>query len=171
MQTITNSNLTLVPSSTSSVASLEATSQMEREPTSYYYGNGNPSPLLNLPVDVLRILATKLAEQNAALPLRFVCKKLRDLNVVKNATTKIKDATAYALNLHSPALAVWLHNSLQYPPTARSCEAAAEDGNLPHLMWLRAQDCPWDENTCAAAAKGGHLALLQWARANGCPWD
>ena len=39
------------------------------------------------------------------------------------------------------------------------------------LLWLRANGCPWDEETCTCAAEGGHLEVLQWARANGCPWD
>ena len=66
-----------------------------------------------------------------------------------------------------------------------------------HEVCLRANGCPWDEDTCAnaaagghlevfsgrvrngargvrdvrAAAKGGHLEVLQWARQNGCRWD
>jgi len=36
---------------------------------------------------------------------------------------------------------------------------------------LRANGCPWDEQTCYMAARGGHLEVLQWARANGCRWN
>jgi hypothetical protein len=43
-------------------------------------------------------------------------------------------------------------------------------GHLAVLQWLRANGCPWDENTCSQAAWVGHLAVLQWARANGCAW-
>ena len=58
------------------------------------------------------------------------------------------------------------------PPGAlRLTQAAALQGHLEMLQWLRERGCPWDERTCAAAACGGHLALLRWARANGCPWD
>ena len=51
------------------------------------------------------------------------------------------------------------------------CAAAARGGDLEKLMALRADGCPWDEDTCHGAAEGGHLEVLQWARANGCPWD
>ena len=48
---------------------------------------------------------------------------------------------------------------------------AAGRGKIESLTCLRANGCPWDEETCAAAARGGHLEVLQWARQNGCPWD
>ena len=51
------------------------------------------------------------------------------------------------------------------------CEAAARGGHLEELKVLRANGCPWDEQTCSHAAAGGNLVVLQWARANGCPWD
>jgi hypothetical protein len=44
-------------------------------------------------------------------------------------------------------------------------------GHLEMLQWLRANRCPWDEETCALAAEGGQPAVLRWAHANGCPWD
>ena len=50
-------------------------------------------------------------------------------------------------------------------------QEAAAKGQLEVLKWLRANGCPWDEQTCASAAQAGHLEVLQWARANGCPWD
>ena len=53
----------------------------------------------------------------------------------------------------------------------RLCQAAARSGQLEELQALRAEGCPWDEDTCFSAAKGGHFEVLQWARANGCPWD
>ena len=43
-------------------------------------------------------------------------------------------------------------------------------GQLEELKMLRADGCPWNEDTCFWAATRGHLGVLQWARANGCPW-
>lgn len=51
------------------------------------------------------------------------------------------------------------------------CHAAAGNGQLEILKWLRKNHCPWNETTCSEAARGGHLDILQWARANDCPWD
>jgi hypothetical protein len=51
-----------------------------------------------------------------------------------------------------------------------SCLAAAR-GQLESLKCLRANGCPWEEETCSNAAWGGHLGVLQWARQNGCPWN
>ena len=47
--------------------------------------------------------------------------------------------------------------------------SAAYGGHLAVLTWLRANDCPWDEDVCAFAASNGHLEVLQWAREHG--WD
>jgi len=35
--------------------------------------------------------------------------------------------------------------------------SAAYGGHLAVLTWLRANDCPWDEDVCAYAASNGHL--------------
>ena len=51
------------------------------------------------------------------------------------------------------------------------CMAAARSGQLEELKVLRANGCPWYEDTCWSSARGGHLEVLQWARANGCEWD
>jgi hypothetical protein len=34
---------------------------------------------------------------------------------------------------------------------------------------LRANGCPWNEETCSFAAVGGHHDVLKWAIKNGCP--
>ena len=57
------------------------------------------------------------------------------------------------------------------PWDEETCAYAAEGGYLEVLQWARTNRCPWNEETCAIAAEGGHLEMLQWARANGCPWD
>ncbi len=57
------------------------------------------------------------------------------------------------------------------PWDENTCGFAARSGYLNILKWLRANGYPWDEATCAIAAMGGHLDVLKWARKNGCPWD
>ena len=52
-----------------------------------------------------------------------------------------------------------------------TCTYAAKGGHLEVLQWAGENDCPWDEQTCAYAAAGGHLEILEWARENRCPWD
>ena len=52
----------------------------------------------------------------------------------------------------------------------RMCAAAAADGELDVLKWLRQLGCPWDETTCKNAREGRYLEVLQWAHRNGCPW-
>ena len=51
----------------------------------------------------------------------------------------------------------------------QTCAAAALGGCLEVLIWLRENNCPWDEKTCEEAARGGHLEVLKYARDNGCP--
>jgi len=57
-------------------------------------------------------------------------------------------------------------------PDEWACAAAAANGDLGLLRWLRTElGCAMDESTCAAAARGGFLHVLKWARAHGCAWD
>ena len=56
------------------------------------------------------------------------------------------------------------------PWNEETCMGATEGGQQKVLQWARANGCPWDGNTCSAAALGGHLEVLKWARANRCPW-
>ncbi|KAL6080170.1 Ankyrin repeat domain-containing protein 60 [Balamuthia mandrillaris] len=54
----------------------------------------------------------------------------------------------------------------------RVCAAAAAEGQLQLLQWLREKTgCPWDESTCISLASLGNLEALQWVRENGCPWN
>jgi hypothetical protein len=57
------------------------------------------------------------------------------------------------------------------PWDEETCSTAARGGQLEVLQWLRANGCPWDEKTCARAVDIRHLEMLKWARANGAPWD
>ena len=42
---------------------------------------------------------------------------------------------------------------------------------LENMMWLKKNNCPWDENTFDAAAENGNLKNMMWLRENNCPWD
>ncbi|KAJ1617135.1 hypothetical protein T492DRAFT_894216, partial [Pavlovales sp. CCMP2436] len=67
--------------------------------------------------------------------------------------------------------------------TAGACTAAAGEGQLGALGWLRSRGwhletlryahehgCPWDTLTCYYAALGGHLEVLRYAHEHSCPW-
>ncbi len=49
------------------------------------------------------------------------------------------------------------------------CEAAAENGQLTTLQWLRANGYPWTKMTSWYAAAGGHLDTLRWLVTQCCP--
>jgi hypothetical protein len=49
------------------------------------------------------------------------------------------------------------------------CAAAAANGHLETIRWLRAHHCQWDVNTIERAAEHGHVRVVEWARANGAP--
>jgi len=55
--------------------------------------------------------------------------------------------------------------------TAGACSAAAKNGQLGALTWLRSRGCPWDGDISYCAAKGGHLEVLQYAHEHICLWD
>ncbi len=48
--------------------------------------------------------------------------------------------------------------------------AAAAQGHLAAVQWLRAQGCPWDGSVQEAAAAGGHTEVVAWLAGAGCPW-
>lgn len=48
--------------------------------------------------------------------------------------------------------------------------AAATEGGLDVLVWLRERGFDWDEAVCTTAAARGDLPLLQWIHEHGCPW-
>jgi len=54
---------------------------------------------------------------------------------------------------------------------ADACAAAAKNGQLDALTWLRSRGCPWNCSTCTNAASEGHLEVLRYAHEHGCPWD
>src|SRR5690606_16378293 len=51
-----------------------------------------------------------------------------------------------------------------------TCVAAAEEGQLGVLRWLREEvHCEWDGRTLATALFGGHWEVIEYARKHGCP--
>ena len=52
-----------------------------------------------------------------------------------------------------------------------ACCAAADNGALDNLQWLRANDFPWCEKVLINACMHEHVNVLEWARANGCEWS
>jgi len=51
--------------------------------------------------------------------------------------------------------------------------AAAKEGQLSVLQWLREEGCPMNGNkACMMAAKEGHLAVLEWVvKTQACQWN
>lgn len=75
--------------------------------------------------------------------------------------------TAAAINGELTVLK-WLREN-GYPWDAHTCAFAAECGQLEVLKWLRENGCPWNEHTCAYAEQAGATETLEWAVKNGCP--
>ncbi len=149
---------------------------------SAYRGYGVASkdlpPLLSLPKEVLDLITVHMIYQHSPLiPLRFVCKRLANLPLVKAQSDTIRELTIKtaeaerAIAQGNISLVEWYHERLHYPLTYESSVAATKGGNLAMFQWLYEKECPWDARTTTELSKGGHLAVLQWARAHGCPWN
>ena len=82
-----------------------------------------------------------------------------------------KLTTAQAAELGHFEMLKHMHLRGRLQHKAALCAAAATGGQLERLHWLRANGCPWNEDTCKCAAMNGQLTVLQRARANGCPWE
>ena len=67
----------------------------------------------------------------------------------------------------------YYHNNQCPRPTADSSlvDAAAENGHLEAVKYLRQKGYEWNCMTCAFAAKTGQLEVLKYAHENGCLWD
>ena len=50
-----------------------------------------------------------------------------------------------------------------------TCARASGGGHLDLLIWLRDQNCPWNDLTTSHAAKLNKLNTFKWAFENGCP--
>ena len=65
----------------------------------------------------------------------------------------------------------WLWSGGDIYDSAACMYAAAGNGHLETLKWLRSKGCPWSASTWSSAAKGGHWEILRWLQSEGCPWD
>eukprot|EP00953_Heterococcus_sp_UTEX-ZZ885_P014383 8158-Heterococcus_DN1.PRE.6 len=57
------------------------------------------------------------------------------------------------------------------PYTVTHMRLAAEQGHQEMCMFLRSQQCPWDESVCEAATATDCPVTLRWLHEHGCPWD
>lgn len=71
----------------------------------------------------------------------------------------------------------WLVSEARCPQTTNHshepCQAAAREGHLDVIRWLRGRHAPWGKMTSYLAARGGHLEVLKWLREQDppCPWN
>ena len=86
-------------------------------------------------------------------------------------------AEVYGANAHRHLMVLkWMQ--AQQPPcpaayTSRMFTAAAKEGNMELLAFLRSQDCPWGSSTADAAFESGHFEALfwLWSQVPSCPWQ
>src|ERR1700722_13438790 len=64
----------------------------------------------------------------------------------------------------------YMKNMASIKPKLNAHEIAA-CGYLNVLQWAWKSGCSLDAETCSSAAFGGHLSILMWLRDNDCPWD
>ena len=69
----------------------------------------------------------------------------------------------------SVELISWLHEEVYWGFRSSDCAAASRRNNLPALMYLHEQGCPWNEQTVINAVALGHLDCLKYALSNDCP--
>ncbi|GFH53190.1 hypothetical protein CTEN210_09666 [Chaetoceros tenuissimus] len=55
------------------------------------------------------------------------------------------------------------------PWNEKTCESAAQFGNIEALKWARNEGCPWDERTFGIAIKFNEMKIVQYCIDNGCP--
>jgi len=66
----------------------------------------------------------------------------------------------------------WLVKATKYESIDEwTCVAAAQEGQLEALKWLKEHGRDMNEWVCWTAARNGHLEVLKWARENGASWD
>lgn len=131
--------------------------------------------LLDLPDDSLQGIVRQL-RPDSHLAVALVCRRFRrvlDAYVVpfNFGGTKRRYWTPLQSLTHSFERLEWAVTCCHAPLCPALSEAAAADGRIDCLQWLRTMGCPWNSATSAMAAQRGHLQLLQWAHENGCPWD
>tara|TARA_B110000261_G_scaffold358_1_gene392 strand:+ start:6188 stop:7360 length:1173 start_codon:yes stop_codon:yes gene_type:complete len=135
---------------------------------------GEAIPGLLNDIVVTHILRSENFDDPADLArLRVVSQSMRDAVTATGLKVEevVNGSTAVELGCLSALRRLQRRGRLSTEERKYFCEAAARGGHLEELKVLRANGCPWDEQTCSHAAAGGNLVVLQWARANGCPWD
>lgn len=75
----------------------------------------------------------------------------------------------YAAQYNRRDVLEWLYTDLAhlYTMDARAAWAAARNGHLELLQWMRARGCPWDYEAGIAAAQMNNVHVLRWMAANG----
>ena len=135
---------------------------------------GEAIPGLLNDIVVTHVLRSEYFDDPADLArLRVVSQSMRDAVTATGLKVEevVNGSTAVELGCLSALRRLQRRGRLSTEERKYFCEAAARGGHLEELKVLRANGCPWDEQTCSHAAAGGNLVVLQWARANGCPWD
>ena len=69
------------------------------------------------------------------------------------------------------ACLVYAHERCGSRLPVRSCDYAAESGNVDCLAYVRRHGCAWTAMTCVLAAQYGNVACLAYARKHGCKWS
>jgi hypothetical protein len=135
---------------------------------------GEAIPGLLNDIVVTHVLRSEYFDDPADLArLRVVSQSMRDAVTATGLKVEevVNGSTAVELGCLSALRRLQRRGRLSTEERKYFCEAAARGGHLEELKVLRANGCPWDEQTCSHAAAGGNLEVLQWARANGCPWS
>jgi len=135
---------------------------------------GEAIPGLLNDIVITHVLRSEYFDDPADLArLRVVSQSMRDAVTATGLKVEevVNGSTAVELGCLSALRRLQRRGRLSTEERKYFCEAAARGGHLEELKVLRANGCPWDEQTCSHAAAGGNLVVLQWARANGCPWD
>lgn len=146
--------------------------------------------ILLLDHDSMSILYTYL---DLPFALRLVCRQLRDAHPAQTKTryrdvVSCESLVAWAVHsgaanpandglLFVAAAAAGNLHVLQYlhlftdnmVMTQYLTRAAAANGHLTVLVWLRERECPWDDSVAIEAASRGHTHILEYALANDAP--
>lgn len=143
--------------------------------------------LLDIPLDVLRLILFHWLESWDRIALRFVCKHFRRSEMLKEDTGKVyfMGASRWAAEQGYLRQLMWMTSrfgsveELARNPYALTkwtrClyQDAARGGQIEVLKWTRANR--WlndrDHDVCEIAAKAGHLDVLKWLFQAGFRFD
>ena len=110
-------------------------------------------------------------------------KKLKEINaqklIIKNKREEIKkqflgwdknDLFTKIIKDLDKELLLWLKEN-NCPWNEKTFYCAVEFGNLDNMKWLKKNNCPWDEKSFSFAVLFGNLDNMKWLKENNCPWD